>query len=236
MNKEEYFERNKRKWEEEVTKTKLFYPDESVVRYIASRKGKSADGARKTILDFGCGAGRHSIAMLRMGYEVIGVDYNEKSLEVTKERVAQLEEELNTKLEFKGISNLNSDIPIKNETVDTIVAWGSMFYNERAKIKELLKEMYRVLKENGELFADFRTQRDYLYGCGEEIEKDFYQLDESSGRPGYIYLFLPLEEWKEIFKECGFEVINVETFEFTQDNGKNLNSWYHITAKKTAGI
>lgn len=214
----------------------MFYPDESVVRYIASRKRKSTDGARKTILDFGCGAGRHSIAMLRMGYEVIGVDYNEKSLEVTKERVAQLEQELNTKLEFKGIINLNSDIPVGDGKADMIVAWGSMFYNGRDKTKKLLREMYRVLKKEGEIFVDFRTKRDYLYGCGKEIEKDFYLLDESSGRPGFVYLFLSLEELKEIFKECGFEVINVETFEFTQDNGKNLNSWYHITARKAACI
>lgn len=228
MDKEKYLQENKERWAKEVTTGRLFYPDENVVRFLAARKNEKS----KKILDFGCGAGRHSVVMLNMGYDVIAMDYNKECLDATKERVSEVLEEKERRNSFTAIQNDGIALGLKSDSLDYVVAWGSVFYIGREKLKAMLCEMRRVLHKEGELFFDIRTQRDAMYGQGEELEKDFFRLNQP-GYEGFTYLFLTKEELNEIIEECGFEMANMETYEFTKSNGKILNSWYHITAKKT---
>lgn len=230
MNKEKYIQENKELWAKEVTTGRLFYPDENVVRFLVARKNEKSE-KNKVALDFGCGAGRHSVVMLNMGYDVIAMDYNKECLEATKERVKEVLEEKDKRKRFIAIQNNGVALELESNSVDDIVAWGSIFYTGRETLKAVLCEMRRVLQKDGELFFDIRTQRDAMYGQGEELEKDFFRLD-TPGYEGFTYLFLTKEEIQEILETCGFEVANVETYEFTKNNGKKLNSWYHITAKK----
>ena len=232
MNNEKYIQENKENWAREVVKGRLIYPDENVIRFLAARR--KGNYQNKVVLDFGCGAGRHSLAMLNMGYKVIGMDYNKECLDLTEERVKELFLVDSRKEKFVALQNSGVTLELEDSSLDYIVAWGSLFYNGREIFREMLHEMNRVLKKEGEIFFDFRTQKDDLYGKGEELEKDFFRLNVESGYGGFTYLILPLHELKEIVEECGFQVVNVESFEFTKNNGKKLNSWYHITAKKAS--
>lgn len=230
MSGEKYFQENKKNWAKEVTTGRLFYPDENVVRFAAARRNGNPQD--KQILDYGCGAGRHSVAMLNMGYKVVGMDYNKECLDATVERIEETFDDDFIKESFQAIQNEGEKLTLSDACLDYIVAWGSLFYNGRDKFKEVLCEMHRVLKKDGELFFDFRTQKDFLYGKGQELEKDFFYLDKDSGYGGFTYLILTLDELKEIVEKCGFQITNVETYEFTKNNGSKLNSWYHVTAKK----
>ena len=48
----------KKFWKEETVRGKLVYPDEQVIRFIKKNADKD-----DTILDFGCGYGRHAISL-----------------------------------------------------------------------------------------------------------------------------------------------------------------------------
>ena len=89
---------------------------------------------------------------------------------------------------------LNSDIkiPIEDKSVDVVIAWGCFFLNWREKIIKFMQEVRRALKDDGEIFCDFRTQRDDMY-ChsekyGEFIEKDTLLLKKDVPMSGsYLY-------------------------------------------------
>ena len=224
MKPDAMFEEARNGWMKEVTRAQLEYPDENVVRFIASRR-RIKDNAR--LLDFGCGAGRHSVAATKMGYRVTAMDCNSECIDMTFKRIKD-----NFGIEIPTMKNEYADVPSADKSFDYIVSWGTIFCNKKSACIEIMEEFNRVLDDGGEVFADWRTQDDYLYGCGQEIEKDFFHLDESSGRPGFLYYFPSLETIKDIYSEGGFEVTNVEKYEFTQLNMTRLNSWYHVTAKK----
>jgi ubiquinone/menaquinone biosynthesis C-methylase UbiE len=213
-------------WNDEVSAAQLEYPNEIVVRYLASHRKQGGK-----VLDFGCGAGRHSVLIKKMGYSLVAMDYNQSSLDITRSKLETMGAE-----DFELVQNHNTDVPLESNTLDYILAWGSLFYNREADIKILLGEMNRVLKMSGEIFADWRSTNDYLYMHGTEIEPYLFYLDETSGRPGVLYYFATIDNLKKIYDACGFEIINCETYEFTQKNGKNLNSWYHVTAKKIRNV
>ncbi|QQF52304.1 class I SAM-dependent methyltransferase [Campylobacter fetus subsp. venerealis] len=86
------YEKNLAKWEELVLNGDLIYPNEHVVRFIFKNKFHSA-------LDFGCATGRHLECLNRAGVKkIIGVDINQKPLEVAFAR-------LNERVEMGGVGS-----------------------------------------------------------------------------------------------------------------------------------
>ena len=77
MDKNSLFVETKKYWQEETIKAKLIYPDENVIRFIK----KNAD-REDTILDFGCGYGRHAMNLALDNYRnIIAMDYNINNLQ-----------------------------------------------------------------------------------------------------------------------------------------------------------
>jgi len=64
----------------------LLYKDKdynSEVEYVHSLISKYSFGA-KTLIDFGCGTGRHDIIFAQKGYDITGVDLSEKMISIAK--------------------------------------------------------------------------------------------------------------------------------------------------------
>ncbi len=95
----------------------------------------------KKVLDIGCGCGRTTINLYRMGYEVIGID-------ISKEMIGQ------AKKNFKDIPFLvmsACDLKFKDNYFDNILFSlnGIDYIFPKQKRLKALKEIYRVLKPNG---------------------------------------------------------------------------------------
>lgn len=130
------------------------------------------------------------------------------------------------------ICNDETKIPLEDQSVNTIIADGALFYLSRNKEMELLSELSRVLKEEGWLFADYRSKEDWLYGRGEEIEKDFYRLNCCGSLNGITYAFRDIDEIKEMYKSIGMKIVNYEKIDHWSDNCKRKNSHYIIWGSK----
>ncbi len=48
-------------------------------------------GTNNKILDFGCGQGRHSIELLKRGYDVKGIDFSQRNIDIAKEELSKCE-------------------------------------------------------------------------------------------------------------------------------------------------
>lgn len=215
---------NKMLWENDRKKHDLKYPDENVIRFLYHNLKKGKEDMK--ILDFGCGSGRNTKVMSELGYDIIAMDYNEECLNLTREK-------LGCYPKIKYILNSESEVPLKENTMDIIVAWGALFYLSRKKEEELLAKMVKVLKKDGLLLADYRAKDDYLYGRGQEIEPDFYQLDYTCGSlSGISYAFRDIDELKNLYKKVNMTIINYEKIEHYVDNCKKKNSHYIVWAKK----
>jgi len=95
----------------------------------------------KTCLDAGCGGGRNSIAMARLGArQVHGVDVGEQGLADARRRAGAL-----TNVEFKGGSVL--DLPLPSDTYDLVWCAGVIMHT--ADEERALDEVTRVTKPGG---------------------------------------------------------------------------------------
>jgi SAM-dependent methyltransferase len=105
---------------------------------------------RATILDVGCGVGRHSIELAKRGYQVTGLDYSPRMIEVASERAT---------FERIGVEFLHGDARTMDfkEKYDAAFslcegAFGIMENDEQNTA--ILKNSFTGLKNNGKLLLN----------------------------------------------------------------------------------
>ena len=125
--------------------------DEREAEQVASLIETLADPAPEaTILDVGCGRGRHARALAQRGYRVTGVDLSERSIEQARQRtedagldidfrVQDMREPMGT-ADFDGVVNL-------------FTAFG--YFDDEADHQRALQQMADALRPGGWLVQDF---------------------------------------------------------------------------------
>lgn len=117
------------------------------------------------ILDFGCGVGNASAAMVQAGLEVDAADASEGMLELAAEHPG-----LNLlKMEFAALDAV--------EDYDAIWANFSLLHARRSELSDILKAIVTALKPNGLFFMSLKE------GSGEARDSigrryTYYSLDE----------------------------------------------------------
>ena len=122
------------------------------------------------ILDFGCGDGRHTEALLRLGFPLHACDPRPDAVDATRERVATLLEEgdLETIVQVTPLDAI--DYP--DDTFDWVVAARAETYvGNKADLRTLLDESRRLLKPGGWLYLTLPATPDAsVNGTGFTIE------------------------------------------------------------------
>lgn len=203
------------------------YPGEEVIRFVARNYYK---GDRKNIklLDFGCGTGAVSWYISREGFDSYGFDGSETA--VKKAKIRMVEENVCANLTVADAGKL----PYCNEFFDGVIDSAVVYANKTEHIPMILKEIYRVLKNDGKffstgLFNEFTTG----FGTGECLGNSTYRdLTEGNlAHKGTVHFFM-IDEIKKLWEEAGFKEIKIDSFNRT-DNGMNSTvAYYAVEAKK----
>jgi ubiquinone/menaquinone biosynthesis C-methylase UbiE len=99
-------------------------------------------------LDIGCGTGYYSLRLLKMGFDVVGLDISSKSIKLAK-----------LKTESRGFRQIDFNradatvLPFNENSFDVIVAMGSVL-NHVSAPERMIKEISRVLRPGGLFFTD----------------------------------------------------------------------------------
>ncbi len=129
------------------TKKILKYPDENFVRIFTPLNLPK----ESSILDFGCGTGRHIQFFLNEGFcNLYGIDFSYEAIEICKQ--------LYPKVFFSTINEISIQFPM--HFFDLILCWGVLHYNDKQNRMALLKEFQRVLKPNSYLIGTYRSKED----------------------------------------------------------------------------
>ena len=134
----------------------LLYQDKDYMRevkYVDNLIAKFSEGNRKTILDMGCGTGKHAELFCDKGYSVHGIDLSQDMLDIAEHR--RQGRESNLSFSLSNISELNL-----NKKFDTVV---SLFHvaSYQSSNKDLIK-FFKVAKEHLNIGGVFIF--DFWYG------------------------------------------------------------------------
>jgi SAM-dependent methyltransferase len=106
---------------------------------------KNVPKTRGLALDVGCGTGRVAFALAKLGFEVEGIDANERAIEIAN----QINENVRAKIDFHS-ANFNSET-VEKEKYDLAVCSEVLEHVE--DYKPLIKGMLAALKPKGRLIV-----------------------------------------------------------------------------------
>ncbi len=158
-----------------------------------------AQGA-KTLLDLGCGTGRHVVYFAQHGFSVHGLDNSPEGLRLTEQalRDAGLTAHLH-------LQDMYDPLPYADSSFDAIVAVQVIHHARNATIKQLIGELDRVLKPGGTIFVSVASLRDQGTRFDELEPGTLVPLDgKEAGLPHHF--FTP-DELREVFGQ--FDVTGV---------------------------
>jgi ubiquinone/menaquinone biosynthesis C-methylase UbiE len=202
------------------------YPNESVVRFMFANFPTDLEQRKQLkILDVGCGGGRHVKLFAEQGFAAYGTDLSGEGIRQTKIMFAK--HNLTAELMQCDMTKL----PYDNNFFDGAISFGVFYYSDSKKVKKAISELYRTLKDGGRALINMRTTNDYRFGKGEQMEENTFILTISeTNEEGMPVHFLTEEAVYEYFSQ--FSRINLERYEYTYDNLKQLNSDWIITIEK----
>jgi SAM-dependent methyltransferase len=170
-----------RSWEDHYTsaRSELRYPDENLVRLLRKSLAGAVNISSMTAADLGCGSGRHMKLLHELGIpDILGMDASHNALLISK----------NSGSGSLLQGNINH-IPLKNSVADIVIAWGSLHYAVKDELAPMLREIRRVLKDGGSLFATLRSSRDTYLKRGKHLGNDTWitDLDDIKGSIASFY-------------------------------------------------
>ena len=169
-------------------KSQLSYPDENLVRLLRKIQKKRKSVSHIRAVDLGCGSGRHLNLLNEIGIEnIIGTDSSLKGLTISRENSS-----------FPLIQMDNKHISLKDNSVDLLIAWGSLHYSHKDELPFMISEINRVLKKNGQLIGTLRSDKDTYMKRGKHIQNNIWQTDLDDIK-GAIVSFFKEDELKSYF-------------------------------------
>lgn len=149
------------------------------------------------VLDVGCAAGRDSRYFDSIGFEVVGVDFSDKLLDIAKEKAPGIQ----------FVQQDVRDLQFPDASFDGIYASAVLLHLKREEVKPVLEKFYAMLKPNGILGIQVKE------GEGEGVVKETL----SDGKARY-FMYFGKEEVENMVKQAGFSLH--KTFRY---NEKDIN-------------
>ena len=154
------------------------------------------------ILDLGCGVGIDTLHLVETGHKVVACDFSNAALEKIKENIPEAET-----LQF----NMKNGIPFEKELFDFVIANKSIHYFSKNETKQLILDLYRVIKKGGAFVFVVNSTNDSNFGAGQGklLEENFYEVRGTTKR------FFDKESLKNFFDSNHWEFIlmNEKTIE-----------------------
>lgn len=186
------------------------------------------------IIDLACGKGRHSVFLNQLGYDVLGVDLSEESINHNKSfETSMMLNPKNSTLEFKVHDMRNELYPlVSSEKVDAVFNLFTSFgyFDTEEDDRKVFKSVKNVLKDGGIFILDFLNERFVKntlvsettinkekidFNIKKRIENNYIIKDIYFNDNGENYHYFEkvklstLEQIKALAESCGFEVIKI---------------------------
>jgi tellurite methyltransferase len=208
------------RWSSEQGRADWMAPEEDVRLIVPELRKRGF----VTLLDLGCGIGRHYLFLASQGFKVYGADASQNARELTKK--AALEAGLAVDIRHTLMTNL----PYEDEFFDYVLAWNVIYHGSQDVVKKTLSEIQRVLRPQGVFQGTMLSTRDSYYGMGRSIDSNTFVAEIDDEEKRHPHYYCNGAELASLLK--GFEILSLQLCEQKRPGSYHWN----IVAEKMSSI
>ena len=204
----------------EAEKERWLIPSEDCVFL---QKKWQAEGAR-SVLDLGCGLGRHAFYFAENGFSVTAVDLSEEAINYVTEKA----EEKDLRIVCK-IADMTA-LPFDAHSFDRVFSYHVISHQDTTGVQKVIDEIARVLKPGGSVFLTLCSKEHFAF-----TEEIFPKLDDNTvlktegAEVDVPHFFADKEIIKELFRD--YRLLQVRHItDCAMENGEKERSHYFIEA------
>ena len=176
---------------------------------------------RRSVLDLGCGLGRHSVLFARYGFKVTAADISDEALGYLKKNSRE------NGIEMTCRKADMEQLPFPDCGFDCVFAMHSAGHTDSEGIKRVMAEIKRVLKPDGTVFMTLCSKDSETF-TRSDLPKvdDNTVLKNEAPEQGVPHFFADREDIKRLFAD--FELVKVRHIDdcFTEGAWKNQKHWF----------
>lgn len=213
-------------WELLREDQKEYWRNPSEESYYLLNRWKTQD--MSSLLDLGCGMGRHAILFGRNGFDVSCFDMSEEAIRSTKEWAEN---------ECQGFKYAVGDmlsLPYEDGVFDCVMCRNVISHSDTKGVLQAISEIRRILKTGGECFLTLASKQTWGFGVEEWplLDPNTRVRMDNGPEHGIPHFYVDYHEAKAMFD--GFEIAKISHVEtFYEHDGKEYNSaHFHILIKK----
>ncbi|MDX2776608.1 class I SAM-dependent methyltransferase [Streptomyces caniscabiei] len=125
--------------------------------------------ADASILELGCGEGNDSFFFAEQGHVITATDFSDVVIKQNEGRWS------NPRLTFTT-QDISQPLQFSDASFNVVYARLSLHYFTDETTRQVFREIARVVKPGGMLCFMCKSTNDHIYGKGEKIEDDMYEL------------------------------------------------------------
>ncbi|MEK7136088.1 MAG: class I SAM-dependent methyltransferase [Patescibacteria group bacterium] len=196
-------------------------PDEQVILVIKRWKEQKVN----TVLDLGCGTGRHSIFLANQGFDVSAFDLAQDGVDTFKEKVRDLELPIDIQ-----VGDM-LDLPYEEESFDAVLSMYTVHHADLNGLEKTLKNVHKVLKPGGEAFITLTSKETDSWEKYKENRIDDFTLIKTEGPEMNVpHTYVDYEKALELIKD--FSLIKIQQITNYFPKLKKKHSHFFILMKK----
>lgn len=209
-------------WE---TADKTIWLDPAEESYYYCKKWQHED--KRSVLDLGCGLGRHSILFAQHGFKVTAADISDYAVQQTREKADKLG------LDIRTLVCDMAKLPFRENSFDCIFSYLSISHTDTEGFAKILTDIKKILKPDGEIYLNLCSKETWSFKDANfpKIDENTVIKTEDGPEKGVPHFFVDLDDVKRLF-EPDFELLRVRHVDnCIYDGVIQSNAHYHIWAR-----
>ncbi len=189
------------RWSTEQGRADWISPEKDVIDLCRELKKRETG----SVLDLGCGVGRHALFLASQGFKVFATDASPNGLAVTEKTVREAGFQIDAR------PSPMTRLPYPDNFFDYILAWNVIYHGTPDIVMKSVDEIQRVLRTGGLFQGTLLSKRDTYYGKGCQIDRNTFILETDDEEKNHPHFYCDAKELLTLFGDL--EIISLRLYE-----------------------
>lgn len=203
-------------WQTEEGRADWQEPELFVVNNIDLLRSRDIN----SVVDLGCGIGRHSLLLAKESFQVHAVDASPTAIKYIEEKIT------GTDLDITLHESEMIALPFASDSIDYVLAWNVIYHGDISVASKVIGEVLRVIKPGGLFQGTMLSKRNTEIAKGIKVSQDTY-INKDTPEKSHPHYYCNGAEMLALFH--GFEPLQLMDKEHSRPGSYH---WHFLMEKK----